>query len=234
VRRIFLDFQNAYSAHVALDPRVICTGFEQDGSANATAGQSPSLTSNNNYINFCLTVNLPLTNGSQIPTGSCNPAPMGVIAPSTNIPSSKFVAPKNLDAIQANTTFEIVMAIKNLQTGNFTNPDSTYYAAPQQLNSQNIIIGHTHFVIELLSSITSTTPLDPTKFAHFAGVNTPADDQGNVSVNVTGGLPPGVYKLSSINTSSNHVPALVAIAQHGSMDDQVYVGVSLLLHHLLD
>ena len=66
------------------------------------------------------------------------------------------------------------------------------------------------------------------------GVNTPADDQGNVSVNVTGGLPAGVYKLSSINTSANHVPVLVAIAQHGSMDDQIYVGVSLFLRHLFD
>ncbi|KAF8480810.1 hypothetical protein DFH94DRAFT_429284 [Russula ochroleuca] len=211
---------------LTLDQSVICTNFEQDGSANATAGQSPSQTSGNNYINFCKTVNLPLTNGLQIQNGSCNPAPMGVIAPSTNMPSSKFVTPKNLDAVQANTTFEIVMAIKNLQTGNFTNPDSTYYAAPQLLNSENVIIGHTHFVIEQLSSITSTQPSDPTKFAHFVGVNTPADDQGNVSVNVTGGLPPGVYKLSSINTSANHVPVLVAVAQHGSMDDQIYFFVT--------
>lgn len=229
-----LSSRTLISAHLALDQGVICTGFEQDGSANATAGQSPSLTSSNNFINFCLTVNLPLTNGSQIQNGSCNPAPMGVIAPSANMPSSKFVTPKNLDAIKANTTFEIVMAIKNLETGHFTNPDSTYYSAPQQLNSGNVIIGHSHFVIETLSSITSTVPSDPTKFAHFVGVNTPADDQGNVSVNVTGGLPAGVYKLSSINTSANHVPVLVAIAQHGSMDDQIYVGVSLFLRHLFD
>jgi hypothetical protein len=217
-----------------LNPRVICTNFEQDGSANASAGQVPSLTSNNNFINYCLTVNLPLTNGQQIKTGSCNPAPMGVIAPTTNMPSSKFVSPHNLGAVQVNTTFEIVMAIRHLQTGHFTNPDSTYYSAPQQLNSDNDIVGHTHVVVERLSSITSTVPSDPSTFVFFAGINTPADGQGNVSVNVTGGLPPGIYKLSSINSSANHAPALVAVAQRGSLDDQVYVGASHLHRHLLD
>jgi hypothetical protein len=207
-----------------LDPGVISTNFKQDGSANGTAGQAPSLTSTNNFINFCLTVDLPLTNGQQIPTGSCNNAPMGVIAPSTNMPSSKFVTPQNLGAVQANTTFEITMAIRHLETGQFTNPDTTYYSAPQQLNSGNDIFGHSHFVIEQLSSITSTDPSDPTSFAFFVGVNSAADDQGNVAVNVTDGLPEGVYKLSSINTSANHVPVLVAVAQHGSLDDQIYVG----------
>jgi hypothetical protein len=217
-----------------LDPRVISTNFENDGSPNVTAGQAPSLTSKNNFINFCLTVNLPLTNGQQIKTGSCNNAPMGVVAPSTNMPSSKFVTPQNLGAVQANTTFEIKMAIRHLDAGHFTNPETTYYGAPQQLNAGNDIIGHTHFVIEQLGNITSTDPSDPTRFAFFAGVNPAADDQGNVAVNVTGGLPAGVYKLSSINTSANHAPVLVAVAQHGSLDDQIYVGDSLLHHHLFD
>jgi hypothetical protein len=210
-----------------LEQRVISTNFEQDGSANGTAGQEPSLTSKNNFINFCLTINLPLTNGQQIKGGSCNTAPMGVIAPSTNMPSSKFIAPNNLDAIQANTTFQIKMAIRHLDAGHFTNPDTTYYGAPQQLNSGNDIIGHTHFVIEKLGSVTSTDPSDPSKFAFFTGVNTAADHEGNVSVNVTNGLPAGVYKISSINTSANHAPVLVAVAQHGALDDQIYVRVSL-------
>ena len=217
----------AYIVRLALDKRVISTNFEQDGTANGTAGQVPSLTSKNNFINFCLLVNLPLTNGQLIKGGSCNPAPMGVIAPSTNMPSSKFIKPKNLDSIKANTTFEIKMAIRHLETGHFTNPDSTYYGAPQQLNSKNDIIGRSHFVIERLSSITSTDPSDPSKFAFFKGVNTAADGDGNLSVNMTNGLPAGVYKLSSIIASANHVPALVAVAQRGNLDDQVYVRVDL-------
>jgi hypothetical protein len=212
-----------------LDPRVISTNFEQDGTANGTAGQEPSLTSSNNFINFCLTVNIniPLTNGQQSKVGSCNPAPMGVLAPSTNMPSSKFIQPKNLDPIKAHTTFEIKMAIRHLDTGHFTNPDTTYYGAPQQLNPGNDIIGHTHFVIEKISSVSSTDVSDPSNFVYFSAVNTAADSDGNVSVNVTNGLPAGTYKLSSINSSANHAPVLVAIAQHGALDDQVYVSVSL-------
>jgi hypothetical protein len=212
-----------------LDQRVIATNLEQDGSANGTPGQEPSLTSTNNFINFCLTVdiNMPLTNGQQSKEGSCNPTPMGVLPPSTNMPSSKFVKPKNLDAIKAHTTFEIKLAIRHLEAGHFTNPDTTFYGAPQQLNAGYDIIGHPHVVIEKLSSVSSTNPSDPSTFAFFKGINTAADRKGNVSVNMTGGLPAGTYKISSIITSANHAPVLVAVAQHGTLDDQIYVRVSL-------
>lgn len=78
--------------------------------------------------------------------------------------------------IAANTAFTITMAIKNLQAGyvkstvleqldldfsrsNFVNAQANYYSAPQQLNPQNIIMGHSHFVIEQLESMSQTTPL---------------------------------------------------------------------------
>ncbi|KAI0005340.1 hypothetical protein BJV74DRAFT_955570 [Russula compacta] len=211
---------------LTLDPRVINSNFAQDGQANATAGQVASLTSTNNFINFCLTVDFPLTNGEQVVNGSCNACPMGVIAPSNKIPSAKFVNPPNLGVIKANTTFEIKMAINNLDAGHFTNADLNYYSAPQQLNSDNVIIGHTHAVVQKLPSIDTTVPLDPTVFAFFKGINTPADAQGNVAVDVTGGLPEGIYRISSIHTSANHVPVLVAVAQHGSVDDTAYFFVT--------
>ena len=44
-----------------------------------------------------------------------------------------------------------------------------------------------------------------------------------LTADVTDGLPAGVYRLSSINTASNHQPVLSPIAQHGSLDDAVYV-----------
>lgn len=215
-----------------MDEGIICSNFEQDGLANGTPGQTASLTSSNNFINFCLTVDKPITNGQQIKGGSCNPTPMGVIAPSTNMPSSKFVHPKNLGAIKANATFEIKLSVKHLETGHFVNPDLNYLGAPQQLNSRNDIIGHTHFVIEELPSITSTAVSDPTTFAFFKGVNAVADAEGRVAVNVTDGLPEGTYKLSSINTSSNHSPVVVAVAQHGCLDDQVYVSRNPLHLHI--
>ncbi|EIM83328.1 uncharacterized protein STEHIDRAFT_141131 [Stereum hirsutum FP-91666 SS1] len=212
-------------ASTTLDQSVIATGFALDGQQNATAGQVASLTSTNNFINFCATVsNLPITNGQQITTGSCNPAPMGVIAASTNIPSSKFTNPKNLDTIAANQDFTVTMAVSNLETGNFVNAASNYYSAPQQVNAQGNIVGHTHIVIEQLDSLTQTTPTDPTKFAFFKGVDGAAVN-GAVSVDVTGGLPAGTYRMASINSAANHQPVLVAIAQHGSCDDQVYFTV---------
>jgi len=219
------DSGNAQDS-LTLDPKVIATGFEQDGQETPTAGQIASLTSSNNFINFCLTVpNLPLTNGTQVITGSCNPAPMGVIAAQTNMPASKFTFPANGQTIAANQTFTISMALNHLEAGNFVNAEANYFAAPQTVNTAGDIVGHTHFVIEQLQALDQTTPLDNTKFTFFKGVNTAAVN-GVVSVAVTGGIGPGVYRLASINTASNHQPVLVAVAQHGSTDDMVYFTVS--------
>ena len=63
--------------------------------------------------------NLPLTNGAQVKTGSCNAAPMGVIAATTNMPSAKFQNPANLDDLQPNTDFNIDMAIINVSCSNW-------------------------------------------------------------------------------------------------------------------
>lgn len=84
------------------------------------------------------------------------------------------------------------------------------------------ILGHSHIVIEKIDSLTSTAVTDPSKFAFFKGLNAPAED-GVLSADVTSGLPAGVYRMASINSSSNHQPVLVAIAQHGTLDDMIYV-----------
>lgn len=212
---------------LTLDPKVIATGFADDGQDVPTAGQVASLTSKNNFINFCLTVpNLPITNGKQITTGSCNPAPMGVIPSSDNMPSAKFVFPKNGDtSIKANTAFTIQMAVANFQTGAFVNAQENYFAAPQTVNAQGQIIGHSHVVVESLTALDQTTPTDPKKFAFFKGLNDAAVN-GILTADVADGLPAGVYKLSSINTAANHQPVLVPIAQHGSLDDAVYFTIT--------
>ena len=147
---------------------------------------------------------------------------MGVIASSSNMPSSKFVFPKNGDTIAANQNFTIQMAISHLNTGFFTNPDETFFAAPQTVDGSGDISGHSHVVIEQLTSLDQTTPTDPTKFAFFKGLNDKAVN-GVLSAVVAGGLPAGTYRMASINSAANHQPALVAIAQHGSLDDQSYV-----------
>ncbi|KAI0307438.1 hypothetical protein B0F90DRAFT_1620715 [Multifurca ochricompacta] len=219
---------------LTLDPKVIATGFKNNGQGTPVKGQVASLTSSNNFINFCKTIaGKPITNGKQTKTGSCNPAPLGVIAATTNMPSSKFVNPPNFGAVKANTAFDIKMSIRHIQAGNFVNAQENYYSAPQTVNSAGDIVGHTHFVVQKVDSFTSTKPLDPNVFAFFKGVNTPADKDGNVAVTLTSGLPEGTYRLASINTSANHTPVLVAVAQHGSLDDQIYVSGSLCLAHSL-
>jgi len=211
---------------LTLDPKVIATGFANNGQDVPEAGQVASLTSSNNFINFCLTVpNLPITNGKQITTGSCNPAPMGVIPSSDNMPSAKFTFPKNGDTIKATTAFTISMAVKNFQTGAFVNAQENYFAAPQQVNGQGQIIGHSHVVVEQLTALDQTTPTDPKTFAFFKGLNAAAQN-GILTADVTNGLPSGFYKLSSINTAANHQPVLVPIAQHGSLDDAVYFTIT--------
>lgn len=195
-----------------------------DGQDKPDPGQVPSLTSRNNFINFCQTQNVPLTDGKQIKSGSCNPVPMGRILATDKMPSSKFIFPKNGETIPANQAFTIRMAIRNLKTGNFVNPATNYYGAPAQTTEDGTLIGHSHTVIELMSSKTQDTPTDPTKFAFFKGMNQAAVG-GVLTADVTAGLPAGEYRMASINSAANHQPALSAVAQRGFNDDIVYFTV---------
>jgi hypothetical protein len=217
------DSTDAQSS-LLLDSRVIATGFLQNGQNATTAaeGQVASLTSNNNFINYCLTQgNTPITNGLQITTGSCNPAPIGTIPSTSNMPSTKFSFPANGGTVTANQAFTISMNIQNIETGNFVNAEANYFAAPQQLNSAGQIIGHTHVVVEAIPSVDSTALTNPQNFAFFKGIDAAAVN-GVTTANVTAGLPAGAYRLCSITSSANHQPAIVAVAQHGNIDDCVY------------
>ncbi|KAJ7451148.1 hypothetical protein FB451DRAFT_1051664 [Mycena latifolia] len=212
-----------------IDPSVLQN--TDDGQNPPVAGQSAAAVSQNNFANFCLLglPKVPITNGLQTTTGSCNPTPIGNI-PSTNaIPSAKFQSPTNGDNIAANTPFNVTLQAKNIQLGTFTNAQKTYFANPQTLNGQGLIIGHTHIVIEQIDSLSSTAVTDPTKFAFFKGVDDAADGQGNVVVPVSAGLPEGVYRVGTIMSSATHQPVIVPIAQHGLCDDVIYVRDSLAL-----
>jgi hypothetical protein len=78
--------------------------------------------------------------------------------------------------------------------------------------------------MEAIDSLTTTKVTNPQNFIFFKGVNDKADAQGNVKVDVTGGVKPGAYRMCTIVASQTHQPAIVPIAQHGSLDDCVYVG----------
>lgn len=195
------------------------TGLANDGQNPPVAGQVASLTTKNNFINFC--AGKTITNGQQITGGSCNPIPLGDIIPKANMPSCKFASPANQDTIPANQPFTIKMNINNMQAGVFTNAQKTYYMAPQQLNGQGILIGHSHFVIQKMGDFADPSILDAGTFAFFKGINTAAQN-GQLTADVTAGLPAGNYRLASINTDANHAPAIAAVAQHGWLDDIVY------------
>ncbi|KAH8120497.1 hypothetical protein DFH11DRAFT_1560337 [Phellopilus nigrolimitatus] len=210
---------------LCLDSSLVQNGFEKDGQQTPAENQIASATSSNNYINFCATVKLPLTNGQQVKGGSCNARPMGVIASSSKMPSGKFQSPQNMATVKANKTFTVKMAIQNLATGNFVNADANYFSAPQTLDGSGNIVGHSHIVIEKINGINDTNPTDPTKFAFFKGLNNKAQN-GVLSADVSNGLPSGTYRLASINSAANHQPVLVAVAQHGTLDDMVYFTVT--------
>uniref|UniRef100_A0A0W0F9W0 Uncharacterized protein n=1 Tax=Moniliophthora roreri TaxID=221103 RepID=A0A0W0F9W0_MONRR len=152
---------------LTLDPRVIATGFQNNGLATAADGSVASLTSSNNFINFCADRNVDITNGKQIQEGSCNPAPMGLIPSVDNMASSKFIFPSNGAVLQTGQLFTVTMAARNIELGNFVNAQENYFAAPQQLNGQGNIIGHSHITIDKIKSLQDTEPTDPKYFAYF-------------------------------------------------------------------
>ncbi|KAJ7171751.1 hypothetical protein C8R43DRAFT_874726 [Mycena crocata] len=208
---------------LTLNPAVIQT--TDDGQNPPVTGQTAAATSPNNFANFCALglPKTPITNGLQTTTGSCNPIPIGQIPGTNAIPSAKFQSPTNGDTIAADKAFTITLAAKNIQLGTFTNAQKTYFANPQTLNGQGQIIGHTHVVIEAIDSLGSTKVTDPTKFFFFKGVDAPANGQGQVTVDVTTGVPAGTYRMGTIMSSATHQPVIVPIAQHGLCDDVVYV-----------
>ncbi|KAJ7264865.1 hypothetical protein B0H12DRAFT_1011763, partial [Mycena haematopus] len=202
---------------------MIATGFESSQDT-PRLGQSASLTSSNNFINFCATTTaLPLTNGTQTTSGFCNPAPMGVLPASTRMPTSKFTYPRNGDTIAANAPMTIGLAVTNLATGNFANDDTNYLAAPQQLDSSGQIQGHPFIVIEQVPS--GPTVSNPALFTFFKGMTGVADSTGVLTTAVSNGLPVGSYRLSSIIAATNGQPVLMPVLQHGAVDDAIYVRV---------
>lgn len=102
--------------------------------------------------------------------------------------------------------FTVQVVINHLQTGFFTNPDTTYLSAPLVVNDNGDIMGHSHVVIERLTGFGQTTPTDPTHFVFFKGLNLPAVN-GILATNVTGGLPGGYYRIAVLHSGANHQPS---------------------------
>jgi transcription initiation factor TFIID subunit 15 len=136
---------------------------------------------------------------------------MGDIPSSQNMISTIIINPGPGDTIAANQDFTVSIQVANLVAGSFTNPDSTYYAAPQALSGGNIV-GHTHITIQSLgNNIATTTPPDAGTFAFFKGINDAGNGNGGLSAAVTGGLPAGVYRVCTMTSASNHQPVTMPV-----------------------
>ncbi|KAF8272329.1 hypothetical protein EI94DRAFT_1718413 [Lactarius quietus] len=204
---------------LTLDNSVLNTGSQNPGTANSTTGQQLSLTSQNNFINFC--AGQTITDGLQNKAGSCNPTPMGQITALSQTPIVKYQSPTNGQDLTPNTTFNFELGVSNLITGQFTNATVTYFSAPAQLKG-GVALGHSHTTCRSLKNFQDTTIGDIQTFAFFKAMESPAVN-GNLVIPVTGGLPPGFYRCCSMTTNANHAAIPVAVAQHDNMDDCIYI-----------
>ena len=139
---------------------------------------------------------------------------MGDIPAKTNMVSTIITAPGPGQDLAEKQTFDVTLQVSNLEAGSFTNPEVTYYGAPQTLKGGNIV-GHTHVTIQSLGgSLTPKVAPDPTIFAFFKGINDAGDGSGGLKATVTGGLPAGNYRVCTMSSASNHQPVLMPVAQY--------------------
>ena len=112
---------------------------------------------------------------------------MGDIPSAGQMVSTIIVEPKPTDKIPANTQFTVQIAIRNLRTGSFTNPQTTYYTAPQTLQGGQVV-GHSHITIQNLGGLNPNDPPDAQTFAFFKGLNE-AGQNGRLKSDVTANRP---------------------------------------------
>ncbi|KAF7309210.1 hypothetical protein MKEN_01123700 [Mycena kentingensis (nom. inval.)] len=229
-RRAFLlprvdgDFQSQ-----TLNSSLVVPAFAQSGLA--TGGVTASLTSTNNFINFCDTVpDLPITNGKQLDSDSCNPAPIGEVPPLDKLPTVRIFDPAQNDILTANTTFSLSFTAKGLHAGIFTNPNENFLAAPQQVAFDGVL-GHYSLVIQQIEP-NSTAPLDPRDFAYFSvlgDVPAEVDDKtgaGTIQTKIASGLPEGYYRATVSPHAANFQPVMGPTAQVAAFTDVLYFSVT--------
>lgn len=180
--------------------------------------QTPSLTSTNNFINFC--VGSGIINGEPTGQESCNPAPMGAIPSKQNLPGTRFTSPRNGAVFVEDESIPVVINTTNLAFGNMVNPQLNFLAAPQQLNADGVVIGHYHLVVDSMESFDQLSPTNPAVPALFVELGTETQP---LSTNIT--LPAGFYRITASPHAANHQPVIVSIEQHSSFNDVVYVGL---------
>jgi hypothetical protein len=183
-----------------------------------------SLTSTNNFINFCAGTLLPIADGRQVTTGSCNPAPIGMIQTASNMPSVLITGPRNGDIVEANSILKINLAVQGLESGFGVNPAENFLAAPQILGGGlGKIVGHYHLVIEELDSLNSTALNDIRKYVFHQIVKDASDTKGSIETSISDGLPEGFYRMTATIHAENYQPIVGPVSRRGSFNDASYV-----------
>jgi transcription initiation factor TFIID subunit 15 len=145
---------------------------------------------------------------------------MGDIPSQSKMVSAIILSPKPGENIPANKPLTIKMRVANFEMGKFTQPNGTYYTAPQQVSAAGFVQGHVHVTLQDLGgSFTPEQPLDASKFVVFKGVNDMGDGKGLLSASVPNGLPKGFYRVCTMISAQNHQPVLMPVAQRGAQDD---------------
>ncbi|KAJ1565249.1 hypothetical protein HK096_003801 [Nowakowskiella sp. JEL0078] len=175
-------------------------------------------------ISFCKSQNLAPSNGSQNRQGACSSTPQGSIPSFDRMVSTLIIQPdyeSTLDASQNNT---VTVAIQNLQTGFFDDPQKQYYLVPQTLNIVGNVEGHLHITVQKLSG---KSVLDARVFSFFKGLNAASTDGLTLSVIIPAGTlkENGAYRFCSITGTFSHQPVIMPVAQRGAQDDCVRVSV---------
>lgn len=162
-----------------------------------------------------------MTNISSLETlGPDSTTAMGDIPAVDKMPTSLIMSPKHNDVVQAGTDFDVVVSVRNIQAGNFTNAQRTYYTVPQFLNGQGNVVGHVHITCEDLGgSFNPTAALDAQQFAFFKGVRDAQDANGLLRATVTGGLTAGFYRCCTLTSAANHQLVVQPVANRGSTED---------------
>ncbi|KAF2402482.1 hypothetical protein EJ06DRAFT_341712 [Trichodelitschia bisporula] len=190
------------------------TGFN----GTAPANTMPSLTDNWNFINYC--TGKVHTNGAQNRNGSCNGIVMGDLPAASQMVSTIITSPLPGENLPVNTSLAIRLRVANLAPGHFAAPGSTYFSAPQQLDSAGCVRGHVHVTLQDLGgSFTPSAPLDAQKVVFFQGVNDAGDGSGGLVAPLPKGLPRGFYRVCTMVAAGNHQPVVMPVAQRGAQDD---------------
>lgn len=168
------------------------------------------------------------SNGTQISGGSCSTTIQGKIPSSDKMTSTLIISPENGAVLIPFTKFSVDILIDNIETGHFSDPDTEYNIDPQDLNSDGLILGHTHVTIQNLDG---NKPPNAAEFEFFKGVNDKADSEGRLTVDVVSedgkaGLHPGNYRICTMAGSFSHQPLVMPVAKRGSQDDCIRITVN--------